>query len=106
MPRRIRSSVLASAWRIRLPTYSGSRLRAAALAGNSGANRPYSQSRSKVRSPWPARNSLRTSSNRREAGMSLSRWASWRIGAALCFSMSKPSLAAKRTARSMRTGSS
>ncbi len=54
----------------------------------------------------PERNSFSTSSNSRAGGTPSSKYASRRIGASVSGSMEKPSFAAKRTARSMRTGSS
>ncbi|MNF92162.1 hypothetical protein D3C84_747990 [compost metagenome] len=79
---------------------------ASALAGNNGSNNCRSTSISKVSAACPERNSFNTSSNKRADGISRNIGARPRIGRALCFSMPKSSLAAKRTARSMRTGSS
>ncbi|CFO02177.1 Uncharacterised protein [Bordetella pertussis] len=55
---------------------------------------------------WPQVSSLSISSNRREAGTFSIRLAMVRIGCRVAVSMLPFSLAAKRTARSMRTGSS
>ncbi|MNP22288.1 hypothetical protein D3C76_1149520 [compost metagenome] len=102
----IRRSVLIRASLIRVWVYVGLYSSASALAGNSGSNNCRSTSISNVSAAWPERNSLSTSSNRRADGISRSIGARPRIGRALCFSMPKFSLAAKRTARSIRTGSS
>ena len=54
----------------------------------------------------PVCSSLIISSNRREAGTLASSDAAAFMGLAVAFSISKPSLAVKRTTRSRRTGSS
>ncbi|MNI79570.1 hypothetical protein D3C73_1360370 [compost metagenome] len=102
----MRRSVLINASLISVWVYVGLYSSASALAGNSGSNNCRSTSISNVSAAWPERNNFSTSSNRRADGISRSIGARSRIGWALCFSIPKLSLAAKRTARNIRTGSS
>ena len=76
------------------------------LSGNNQPNRSYSIRASKDFSAWPERNSFKTSSNSLAGGMLPSRKPNFLIGFAVLGSISKPSFARKRIARSMRTGSS
>ena len=78
----------------------------ASASGNRYLNKPYSRSNLKVSTPLPLPSNLRTSSNKRAGGIWSNKCAISLIGAAVSASIEKLSLAAKRIARSMRTGSS
>ena len=84
----------------------GKRWKACSVAGNSMLNKPYSRNKRKQSKACPDKNSLSTSSNIRAGETCSNKGASVRIGACVWASMEKPNLAAKRIARSMRTGSS
>ena len=78
----------------------------ASSTGNRPRSRPCFFSSSMLRSEWPVCISLTISSNSREGGTFARSADNARIGLRVAGSISKPSLAAKRTARMMRTGSS
>ena len=109
-PSATRLSVSSSASRTNLPcTLSGSAPSLSSTAsriGNTPRARPCLRSSSMLASAWPVCSSLIISSNIRDSGTFASSGPIATIGARVLGSIVNPSLAAKRTARRMRTGSS
>ena len=75
-------------------------------SGSRPCDRPCARRLFSVSTAWPDSSSFCISSNRRAGGTFWMRPASFGIGAAVLASIATPTLAARRTARSMRTGSS
>ena len=108
LPSPTRRSVSASASRTNSRCAALPRLSSSSVSstGKVPRCRPCLRSSSMLASECPVCSSLIISSNRRDGGtFSSSVDIAW-IGARVFGSISKPSLAAKRTARMMRTGSS
>ena len=103
LPRSMRASVLPNAASKNVLLR---RITAGRMAGNSASIKPRRCISAQLAKAWPDKNSFKTSSKSRAGGISANNGLSSAISLSVSRAIVKPSLAFRRAARSMRTGSS